>query len=551
MRKDPPVVGIDLGTTYSCVARVDETGKAVVIKNFEGDNTTPSVVLFEDGNVVVGKTAKESSKLDPDNVVSFIKRRMGRDYTFQHAGKSYRPEEISAYILKKLASDSAQALGYEAITDVVITVPAYFGISEREATREAGRIAGLNVLEIINEPTAAAISYGMSDLTGEKIILVYDLGGGTFDVTLMKVSPVSFDVIVTDGHNELGGKNWDDRIVRHLVTKFAEATDSAEDDLYNDPQTMADLQYGAEFNIKRRLTAREKAEVVVQRDGNRERIEVTRQGFDDLTSDLLAQTIDITRKALTEAKKKGFDRFDEIILVGGSSRMPQVLQRVEQEFGMAPRLFDPDEAVARGAAIVAENRSLMKRIHEALGQVPTTEEEVRKMDARQRSVLESEARERGLDVKALLGSMAMTDTAVCAKSFGIVSMDEDGREQVTNLILRNTTLPREMEKQFGTFSEGQTEVQIQIMENELTEETVEVGMCKQIGSGSLIFGRAMPKGTPIDVTFTLKRDGTLGITARERVTGNHVNVTVETANVIRGAELDEAIRRTAGVTVLS
>ncbi|WP_050024932.1 Hsp70 family protein [Verrucomicrobium sp. BvORR034] len=550
MSKKAPVVGIDLGTTYSCVAYVDEAGKAVVVKNFDNENITPSVVLFEDDNVVVGKVAKESAKLEPENVVSFIKRKMGKEYSFAHNGKSYRPEEISAYILKKLVSDSNQTLGCE-ITDAVITVPAYFGISEREATARAGKIAGLNVLEIINEPTAAAISYGLSDLTGEKIILVFDLGGGTFDVTLMKVTPESFEVIVTDGHNELGGKNWDDRIIRHMVSQFATRTDTDEDDLFNDAQTMADFQDGAERSIKKRLSVSDKASYSAQFGKNREKIEVSRQEFDDLTSDLLQQTIDITRRALEAAATKGHTRFDEIILVGGSCRMPQIGLAVEKAFGTKPRLFDPDEAVARGAAIVAHNRALLKRIQEAIGTAPTSAEEVQNLSEDDRKTLEEIAISQGTDLTTLVSSISITDKSVCAKSFGMVSVDAAGNPQVTNLIYRNSPLPTEVEKPFVTFHEGQIGVDIKVVENELSVEVVEVEQSNEIGFGVLSFGRPMPKNTPIEVKFTLKRDGTLDIQATERTTGNKVDVTIQTTNVIQGQELEDAIKRSALMAVHS
>ena len=226
------VYGIDLGTTYSCISYMDEYNKAVVMNNSEGERITPSVVYFEDSgeenpNIVVGTAAKESSKLYPNDVISFIKRQMGTDYPVYHGEETYRPEEISAYILRKLVQDAEESVG-EKIEDVVITVPAYFGVNEREATKRAGEIAGLNVVGLIPEPTAAAVAYGMTKETNKKV-LVYDLGGGTFDVTLIDISDKSIEVIVTGGDHNLGGKDWDDAIINYLVEQYKEQTGSDED----------------------------------------------------------------------------------------------------------------------------------------------------------------------------------------------------------------------------------------------------------------------------------------------------------------------------------
>ncbi len=343
--------GIDLGTTYSCIAYVDEFSKPVIIPNSENSRVTPSVVFFDGDEIIVGDVAKENSKVYPEDVVSFIKRSMGDEFfIFNHRDKDYKPEEISALILKKLVKDANEHLGEE-INDVVITCPAYFGINEREATKNAGIIAGLNVKQIINEPTAAAISYGM-EKSKDKVVIVYDLGGGTFDITMIDVKDEEIKVIGTGGDHNLGGKDWDDAIIRFVVEKFREET-GLEDDILEDPDTAQDLALQAE-KAKKTLSTREKAPIVVTYGGQRAKIILTREKFDEITKDLLDRTITLTKEMMQEAKKKNYESFDEFLLVGGSSRMPQVLEAVSSEFkDLEPRLFDPDESVAKGAAIFA------------------------------------------------------------------------------------------------------------------------------------------------------------------------------------------------------
>ncbi|MFO7497212.1 MAG: Hsp70 family protein [Desulfobacterales bacterium] len=268
------IFGIDLGTTYTSIAYVDEYGKAVVAPNAENQRVTPSVVFFDGGNIVVGDVAKESSKIYPNEVVSFIKRSMGEpDYLFSYDGKTYRAEEISSYILRKVAQDAEQSLGSK-ITDVVITCPAYFGINEREATRMAGEIAGFNVRQIINEPTAAAIAYGTVAISDKRVVMVYDLGGGTFDITLIDIQPDAIQVICTGGDHNLGGKDWDDRIVAHLVQEFQSQTGSDEE-ILEDPDTCQDLQLSAEKS-KKVLSQREKTPISITHGGERVKVELLR-----------------------------------------------------------------------------------------------------------------------------------------------------------------------------------------------------------------------------------------------------------------------------------
>ena len=300
------VLGIDLGTTYSCVAYIDENNKPVVLKNSEGDLTTPSVVYFEDGNeVLVGESAKESSKIYPEKSVAFIKRSMGQPNANVFVNdKEMTPPEVSSYILKKIVTDACDTLRMEGkisddenIKDVVITCPAYFGINERSATKTAGELAGLNVLQIINEPTAAAITYGVADNKSDKVVLVYDLGGGTFDVTIIHIKPGEIDVVCTGGDHTLGGKDWDDTIIMYVDDEFCRQTGTSES-ILDDPETLQEITLSVE-KAKKLLTSKEKAPISVNYKGRRARIELTREKFDELTKPLLDRTIALTQDMLS------------------------------------------------------------------------------------------------------------------------------------------------------------------------------------------------------------------------------------------------------------
>lgn len=341
------VFGIDLGTTYSCIAYIDEYGHPVTIPNAEGDRTTPSVIFFDGPNRVVGKEAKDNIVLHPDQVVAFVKRLLGQeDWTFFYDRTEYRAEEISSFILRKVVNDAETALGYM-ITDVVITCPSYFGIDERKAIAKAGEIAGLNVRSIIDEPIAATIYYSLHD-EKDQVVLVYDLGGGTFDIAMVEIKGGEINVIATGGDHYLGGNDWDNVIVYYLAEQWKTLTDSSED-LLDDLETVQDIFSKAE-QVKKSLSAREKTDVAVIYGDRQVKITLTRKKFDELTANLLEQTIELTHSMLREARKKGYNQFDQILLVGGSTRMPQVANRLWDEFKLEPKIFEPDEAVAKGAA---------------------------------------------------------------------------------------------------------------------------------------------------------------------------------------------------------
>ena len=357
------VYGIDLGTTYSAIAYVDEHGKPVIVPNQESERITPSVVLFDGENVIVGNTAKESAKVEPDRVVSRIKQSMGDpNFVFHHDGQSYSPEDVSSFILRKVVGDAEIALG-DKISDVVITCPAYFGTSEREATANAGRLAGLSVRAILNEPTAAAIAYGLEQ--GEdQIVLVYDLGGGTFDITMIEIKDRLIRVICTGGDHRLGGVLWDEAIVLYLAEQFKTQT-GEEGDPLDDPEVLNDLFLQAERG-KKTLSQREKAPFRVTHAGHQARVELDRAKFEEITKHLLDRTIELTREMLSDARGKGYTRFDKVILVGGATRMPQVRDRLVAELNIEPEIYDPDEAVAKGAALYALKESLLDQVEDFL-----------------------------------------------------------------------------------------------------------------------------------------------------------------------------------------
>ncbi|MBA2881984.1 molecular chaperone DnaK (HSP70) [Desulfosalsimonas propionicica] len=556
-KKIKRIFGIDLGTTYSSIAYVDEYGKAVIIPNAENERVTPSVVFFDENTVVVGEVAKESAKLYPNEVVSFIKRSMGEpNFIFEYGGERYRPEEISAYVLKKLAQDAQQHLG-ETISDVVITCPAYFGINEREATRKAGEIAGFNVRQIINEPTAAAIAYGSLDTTQNRVVLVYDLGGGTFDVTMIDIRKESVEVICTGGDHNLGGKDWDDRIVAFLVEKFQEETGITED-ILDDPDTWQDLQLSAE-KAKKILSQRPKTPVSITHGGKRVKLMLEREKFEEVTEDLLVRTVDFTRDMLDAALQKGYSRFDEIILVGGATRMPQVSERIEKEFDMAPKVFDPDEAVAKGAAIygwkLALNDDLIRRISEKTQKTFDASGNLSEMmDTSQITTrdFQEAARELAEDTGYALPSVenAMLRVKnVTSKSFGVVAHNPSGEEIVFNLVLRNTTVPVNVVKKFYTAVQNQKTVLIRTMESETSSIEIPLEHATEIKTAVLHLPPNLPADLPIEITFDLNDEGRLHITALETGEYRKVQVEVDTASVIGGEEFEKAKQRSQNLVV--
>ena len=516
------IFGIDLGTTYSCIAYVDETGRATVVNNQEGTNTTPSVVNFASPTqVVVGQIAKENAVIDPQNTVSLVKTLMGNsNFAINYNGEDKSPEEVSAYILRKLAEDASKLLDTE-VKDVVITCPAYFGTAERQATKNAGIIAGLNVIEIISEPTAAALYYGCAKEQEEKTILVYDLGGGTFDVTIMRISAGKIEVICSDGNHQLGGKDWDTEIMNYLATQFCEETGFDGD---FDEYAQQDLRLKAE-KAKQQLSSREEVPVMLDAAGLRARISLSRTTFDEITQSLLNESIEKTDAAIAVAKEKGYT-VDEILLVGGSTRMPQVTKALVAKYGIEPKILEPDEAVAKGAAIYAlgayEGKVDEWKEKVATGQVEEVKEEMEKYA--------EEASVSSATIPGLMGQkMSEVVTVATTKSYAIQVLVQ-GQEKCCNMIIKNEKMENgfvSVTKQFGTAAENQQTAELIVYESDFDTEYFEVDSDFVLGTATLELPGNLPAGAPIQVTFTLNNEGILEVTGRDMTTNREIHATMQ------------------------
>lgn len=545
------IYGIDLGTTYSCISYIDESGRPVVVPNAEGENTTPSVVYFESAdNIVVGKEAKNASKLAPDRVFAFVKRDMGMTATYSVGDETYRPEQISSFILRKLAHDAAQHIGDGTeVTDVVITCPAYFGINEREATRSAGKIAGLNVHYILNEPTAAAICYSAGK-SEDKVVLVYDLGGGTFDITVIEMKGGEIRVIYTDGNHNLGGKDWDDVVITNLADQFTREHPDKGSPL-DEPESFQQLVIAAE-EAKKALSTREKSAVLVSHGGGRTRVELTRDQFETLTAAKLGETIELTRRVLERAAERGFKKIDQLLLVGGSSRMPYVARRLKEEFGLEPTLFEPDLAVAKGAALMGAKLLAGQMIREIVAdKLGKDKEEVdlSQLDERtlQDAAVAAQKRSGGvlrLPAPKIVEQVRSRIVNVCSRGFGIVVVtDDEGKtEEVYHLIKSNTPVPLEIrETRFKTLKANQQSVSIRVMEAKATTESPSLDHNNEIGSGAIEnLPAGLPAGAPIHVTFNLAEDGTLGVAAVEPSSGRELRLNIKTQSIMNQSEVEES-----------
>lgn len=541
------VFGIDLGTTYSCIAYIDEYGKAVVLKNSDGDHTTPSVVMVEsEDNIVVGNEAKRSIELEPDKTVQFIKRKMGKDSdTVRLNGKEYHAPEISAMILKKIVQDANEELRQtgvlaadESIKDVVITCPAYFGMNERAATKTAGELAGLNVLNIINEPTAAAISYGVSGENKDETVLIYDLGGGTFDITVMNIAGNNISVVCTGGDDQLGGKDWDEALMSYLAEKYEEENG---EDLTEDPETVATLYVDVE-TWKKSLSSREKVNISINGPAGRYRQELTREEYEEITETLLNRTKNLLDDVLNQSTAKGYplSRIDRILLVGGSSRMPQVAAMIKNDYGKDALLTDPDEAVAKGAALFAGNEKAYSDF--LLDEAARTGKTVEQI--KNENLQNGEADKRfAMSTAGGMGGVKLNITNVLSRTYGIACMDESNTEIIQNMLMINDQLPANVTQEFSTISNNQSGADIKLYESRSTEEIMQIEDREPITTIEMRFLRSVPRDTGISVTMTLDNSGALHIHAKEALYGSELDTTFQLSNQMSDADIHTAARR--------
>jgi molecular chaperone DnaK len=506
------LVGIDLGTTFSAIATLDDRGQPITLPNRDGDMLTPSaVLLFDDGTAVVGQSALDVALEQPDRVATLIKRRMGHP-TLGHpvAGRDFRPETLSAIILRKLVQDAELRLG--PVAKAVITVPAYFDDTRRKATKDAGRIAGLDVLDILDEPTAAALAYSFQPPRGEaapaaglpdaeRTVLVYDLGGGTFDVTLVKLAQHHFQALAIEGDVRLGGKDWDDRIIDYVATQFHKQTGA---DPRTDPLALANLAAAAE-RAKRTLSKLPQATITCTHAGHTRAFPLTRADFEALTRDLLMRTRFTTQQLLRQAGL-GWEQVDRLLLVGGSTHMPMTRQMLQDLAGKEPdHSLAVSEVVARGAAL-----------HAGIVAAQRPAEEV---------PLEDEARDRLAQV---------VEINVNAHGLGIEVKNQQQERVNDTLIPKNTQLPTAASRVYYTKAENQQRVRVKVLQGEApkAEACISIGECWIEGLPA-----KLPKASPVQVRYAVSSNGLIDVMALDMTSGKMARTTIHRSSGLSDEEI--------------
>jgi len=536
-------VGIDLGTTFSAIAHVNKYGVPEILHNAEGERITPSVVLFEGEEVIIGTYAKQSSVAYPEQVVEFIKRHMGdEDFTFEYRGEAYTPERLSGFILAKLKHDAELRLGHR-IDQAVITVPAYFGDKQRRATIRAGEYAGLRVLSLLNEPTAAAFAYGFTRTDERKRLLVFDLGGGTFDVTVMEIRGTNLRTIATDGNAELGGKDFDDRLLNHVAEQFLQKFGL---DPRDEPQPYQEL-YERCLHAKISLSSKPRAVIPVNFRGQRTVVPVTREEFESISQDLVEQCADTCAIVLEKAKMRWSD-IDDVLLAGGSTRMPIVQDMLRRLSGKVPVAgVNPDECVALGASLAAVFRHRPKH--------PAIQAYRQNLARRGRPEALDDPRSSPSSGTQPSGSTHTPSSSpglpgvriadVATHPLGIVVLDSALRERIVPLIPAFTPLPCEKRGRFAYAQDGMTAVRVEVTEG-VGESRDEVTVIGEVILDNL---PPRPRGTPIEVVYRYTLNQILEVDVTDVETRQTRRATIVLRGSLGSEGLDAARKRMATASI--
>lgn len=549
------VHGIDLGTTNSAIAVTGPDGRPQVVAGLSGEVTTPSVVLFASADEhVVGEGARREARLDPEHVCALVKRRMGEaDWRFVAHGRAWSAPAVSALVLRSLVADAAFATGVEP-TSAVITVPAYFGDEERRATVLAGSYAGLDVVDVLSEPIAAALAYGFGRLDGSpdrdpaaaddpdrvETVLVYDLGGGTFDATVIELADRRISVLAVEGDHQLGGADWDERIALELARRFGAEHPDAEDPLDDSAGAQA-LVLAAE-RAKHELTAAARTDVLVTHDGARSTVPLTRVELAEMTAPLLRRTLDLTRSCLAEAARRGAPSVDRVLLVGGSSRMPAVAAALRGELGLDPVLHDPELAVARGAALYGEKKELERMVGADLRTrgllrdgAPLDDAAGPDLDAACRRVADAYA----VPLHQVRRAVRIVVDTVVSRGFGVLAVNADaGRLEATWLVHRNDRLPVRTHRSFGTVRDDQSAIRLTVVEQQGQAVSTRPEDVKVLVQGEITgIPPGSPEGSEVRVTFAMGFDGVLHVTAFHVAAGMPLELTATTGATLTQAEV--------------